>query len=262
MSTTLYDSIGQTYDTTRRADPWITRRLAALLDVQPEHQCLDIGCGSGNYTIALAALAGTWYGIDQSADMLGRAQAKSTVVHWHVADAAALPFQDAAFHRVLCTLAIHHFPDMAAAFSEVQRVLAANGRFVVFTSLAEQMEHYWLKKYFPEIMRRSIEQMPSMEKLSNALHQAGLAITATELYNVRPDLKDLFLYSGKFNPAVYLNPLVRAGISSFAALANQKEVDEGCMRLEADMDSGRVYDIIEDSAHKGGDYMFVVVEHQ
>lgn len=36
-----------------------------------------------------------------------------------------------------------------------------SGAFVIFTALAEQMRHYWLCHYFPEMMARCIEKMPS-----------------------------------------------------------------------------------------------------
>ena len=62
----LYDQIADGYDTTRRADPTIVRRLAAYLALAPGRRYLDVGCGTGNYTAALAALGGVWHGVDSS----------------------------------------------------------------------------------------------------------------------------------------------------------------------------------------------------
>ena len=50
-----YDRIGIGYDVTRRADPYLTRRLLGLLEPRSGGLYLDVACGSGNYTAALAA---------------------------------------------------------------------------------------------------------------------------------------------------------------------------------------------------------------
>ena len=54
----LYDSIGTSYQTTRRADAAIVSALAAHLGLCTDGRYLDLGCGSGNYTRALAARGG------------------------------------------------------------------------------------------------------------------------------------------------------------------------------------------------------------
>ena len=75
----LYDQIGDGYDTTRRADPAIVRRLAAYLALAPGRRYLDVGCGTGNYTAALAALGGVWHGVDPFAPNAGGGERKSAV---------------------------------------------------------------------------------------------------------------------------------------------------------------------------------------
>ena len=52
----IYNTIGKTYDTTRKADPEIAQKITRLLCVEPQKTYLDIGCGSGNYTGALNRL--------------------------------------------------------------------------------------------------------------------------------------------------------------------------------------------------------------
>ena len=65
-----YDSIGTTYDATRRADSAICRALAEYVGAGREATFPDLGCGSGNYTCALAERGGNWHGIDSSSEML------------------------------------------------------------------------------------------------------------------------------------------------------------------------------------------------
>jgi hypothetical protein len=59
-------------------------------------------------------------------------------------------------------------------------------------------------------------------------------------------------------PEFYFNPLVRANISSFAALSNPKDVEEGLAALRMDIDSNRFSDIARRYESNLGDYVYVV----
>ncbi|MGH7263307.1 MAG: hypothetical protein ACREMB_00435, partial [Candidatus Rokuibacteriota bacterium] len=69
---------------------------------------------------------------------------------------------------------------------------------------------------------------------------------------------DLFLYSGKERPALYLDPGVRRGISTFTQDAEARELRAGLSRLAADLASGRVREVRARHASGRGDYAFVV----
>ena len=66
--------------------------------------------------------------------------------------------------------------------------------------------------------------MPSLEVVVNHLH-VDFGSIHTEPYELSDALQDLFLYSGKHRPALYLDPRIRAGISTFAALAEPDKVE-------------------------------------
>jgi SAM-dependent methyltransferase len=230
--TQLYDRIGSGYDVTRRPDPIIAGRLSHHVALEGHRTYLDIGCGTGNYTSTLAAVGGGWTGIELSAKMIAEARGKSSQVQWCLCAAQALPFSSRVFSGAMCTLAIHHFDDLLPVFREVHRVLD-KGKFVILTATPEQMQSYWLNEYFPEAMRKSIEQMPALELVTGALTQAGFTSLETEGFDIRNDLQDFFLYSGKHRPEMYLDEGVRRGISTFASLADPAEVAGGSRRLPA-----------------------------
>lgn len=253
-----YDSIGSEYDHTRRADPYLVERLASLLRQRTGGRYLDLACGTGNYTIALAARGGRWVGVDHSSQMLRGAARKCDAVSWFEADVEDLPFDAASFDGAVLTLALHHFTSPVLAFREAARVLKAAAPLVVFTSTAEQMRGYWLNHYFPHALERSIGQMPSLEATRSMLLAAGLRIIALDLYHVRSDLEDLFLYSGKHRPELYLDARVRNGSSTFASLAAPEEVAEGCARLADDLASGRFAEVAARYDDRAGDYLFLV----
>ena len=228
--TEVYDEIGRGYDGTRRADPKIGDALVRLLEPVVDARYLDIACGTGNYTVDLAARGIDMAGVDISLTMLTAAAAKSKQVRWLCAAVDSLPFADACFAGAMCTLAVHHFDDLARALADLRRVLKPAARFTLFTGTAEQMRHYWLNHYFPDAMRRSIEQMPAASEIRAALKKAGFEGVATEPFFVTDDLKDLFLYSGKTRPHLYLDPAIRAGISTFAKLTDASELKAGLAR--------------------------------
>lgn len=93
-----------------------------------------------------------------------------------------------------------------------------------------------------------------------SLKKAGFSIVGVETFLVQPDLQDFFLYSGKYNPSIYLDEKVRSGISTFASLAFPEEIELGCGKLQKDIESGRIYQVLDEYRSESGDYLFIVAE--
>lgn len=253
----LYDFIGTTYTQSRRADPVITGDLTERLQLSSSGAYLDLGCGTGNYTAALCARGGTWTGLDVSEVMLRQARDKCSSVNWVKSNANSLPFPNAVFDGVVCTLAIHHFESLEAPFAEVRRTLRS-GSFVIFTGLAEQMRHYWLCHYFPMMMACSITKMPTELSVRNALSRSGFKSVTVSPFFVTNELQDLFLYSGKHRPEMYLDAALRSNISSFASLATAEELQDGLTRLATDLQSGAFASVADAYSSPEGDYAYIV----
>ena len=259
MNDSKYDLIGKGYNTTRKADPYLASRLFHFLKPTGEKPILDIGCGTGNYTVALQTHGLKLWGIDPSHRMLNEAKRRSDAIKWMPGDAENIPTDDNFFGGIVATLTIHHWPDLPKAFSELSRVLDEDGKIVVFTSTPEQMRGYWLNHYFPKMLQTSIEQMPSMEILGDALSTAGLTIIEHEKYFVSDDLQDQFLYVGKNNPSLYFDEAIRSGISSFAALSNADEVSAALEMLKDDITSRHIETVKKKYENDLGDYLFLVI---
>lgn len=111
------------------------RRMVAMAQVQPADRVLDLACGTGDTSFMVGALAseGRVVGTDINADMMRPCESKRPPGTEHVqfvlADAIALPFEDASFDLVTCTYAGRGFPDWVAVLREVHRVLTPGGRF-------------------------------------------------------------------------------------------------------------------------------------
>ncbi len=125
------------------ADQWdgwddlaaLARRLAdglAALGVGGAETVIDLGCGTGNLTLALLSALGPQgrvLAVDISPRMLEVASGKvrDGRASFHLAEAAALPLPEAACDRVVCFSAWPHFPDKDAAAHELARVLRPGG---------------------------------------------------------------------------------------------------------------------------------------
>ncbi len=260
MSSELYDRIGRGYDATRRADPEILATLLAGLDPQPAEKYIDIGCGTGNYTARLAQAGGQWWALDPSAAMIAQARGKSSRVHWLQGRAEDTGFAARDFGGGVCVLALHHFTNPRAALAEMGRILKPGARFLIFGTTPDRIHNYWLCHYFPAMMARSARQMPSLEKLAGWLRGTGLAIAGVKPFFITDSLEDLFLYSGKHRPEMYLSARLRKGISSFADLCPPDELKRGLAGLARDIKSGDIQSVMDNYQNPGGDYCWVSLD--
>ena len=108
--------------------------LARRLPARPLGDVLEIACGTGIVTRRLRERldpAVRLVATDLSKAMLDYARYKleSSAIEWRHADAAALPFGDAAFAAVVCAFGVMFVPDKVLAFREAKRVLREGGTF-------------------------------------------------------------------------------------------------------------------------------------
>jgi SAM-dependent methyltransferase len=121
------------------------RDLAERLAKAGPRDILEVAAGTGSLTRAIAAALPVEARIvasDISQPMLDRAATRLPAdrrIAWRQADAAMLPFEDAAFDAVVCQFGAMFFPDKIQAYREVRRVLRPGGHFMfnVWDGIAE-----------------------------------------------------------------------------------------------------------------------------
>jgi ubiquinone/menaquinone biosynthesis C-methylase UbiE len=104
----------------------------AELGVGPDEAVLDIGCGTGNLTLALLARlspAGRVTAVDFAPAMIeaARRKVRDARVEWLVAEARRLPLPDASCDRAFCYSVWPHIDDRKAVAAELGRVLRPGG---------------------------------------------------------------------------------------------------------------------------------------
>src|SRR4051794_5855430 len=105
----------------------VGRNVVAHADIQPGTTVLDVACGTGNATIPAAVAGGRCTGLDLTPELFDAARAHAAEadveIEWVEGDAEALPFEDAAFERVLSTFGVMFAPRHELAAAELARVL-------------------------------------------------------------------------------------------------------------------------------------------
>lgn len=105
--------------------PRSLERIIAIVGRDPVEHALDIACGTGMSTVALAAHASNVAGVDVSPEMLASAR-RAEGVRYLLASAERMPFLPASLGAVTCCSGVHWF-DQHAFFAELRRVLRPGG---------------------------------------------------------------------------------------------------------------------------------------
>jgi ubiquinone/menaquinone biosynthesis C-methylase UbiE len=102
---------------------------AKLLQPSPDDRIVDLGAGAGWCSDLLQRLNRKSVAVDISLEMLrvGRERSTRVPISAVAGDFERLPFVDGAFDKAICLSALHHVPDMAAAVSEISRILTTKG---------------------------------------------------------------------------------------------------------------------------------------
>ena len=146
---------------------------------------LDVACGPGNFTAALAAAvapSGHAIGLDYSAAMLARARRdnRHPGASYLLGDAHHLPFPDGSLDAVNCYAALYLIPDPFAAFEEMLRVLRPGGRLSVMTSLASG--RWWLRPAQARALGPTGLTMFGRDEFTGRLRAHGFIEVSQELH--------------------------------------------------------------------------------
>jgi ubiquinone/menaquinone biosynthesis C-methylase UbiE len=171
-----------------------------LLDrtaARPGERILDVGCGCGATSIALAqrvAPDGFVFGIDISAPMLARARQiapQGLPLDFVLADATVYPFDPASFDLLVSRFGVMFFADPVASFANLRHALRRSGR-VAFACWREPRDNPWMMtplqavyQHVPKLPRPEPEDpgpfaFASEQRVQRILGEAGFSDIAME----------------------------------------------------------------------------------
>jgi SAM-dependent methyltransferase len=176
------------------ASPVITdqaqvERLVTATGGTAQGRVLDVACGPGIVTVALAAIAREVVAFDLTPAMLVKAQERCakvgrTNVQFREGSATALPFDDASFDAVVTRLSLHHFDEPQTVLTEMQRVLKPGGTLAVADVVsAEDPEKAALQNAIETLRDPSHVRMLPASELIALMSGPGLSVTREETWD-------------------------------------------------------------------------------
>ncbi|MBW4827539.1 MAG: class I SAM-dependent methyltransferase [Clostridiaceae bacterium] len=158
-----------------------TKCVFDLLKIKPGTKVLDVGCGTGNFSMKLARMGCKVTAIDISEEMLkvGKTKAKkeNLDIQFYNMNVYDLQFEANCFDAVISVTAFEFIKDTKRAIEEMFRVLNDNGQMVIGTiNKDSQWGDMYLSKEFQE----------------NTVFKYAVFKTEEDLKQLKPDkLKDI-----------------------------------------------------------------------
>jgi SAM-dependent methyltransferase len=153
---------------------WL-RTIAAPLAGERICDILDLGCGTGRYTAALAAHFGARaVGVDPSAKMLAEAGRKGgRNVRFLRGSGEAVPIPDAEVDMVFMSMVFHHFGSPQKAAKECRRVLREGGVACLRAGATDRIDSYPYVPFFPDARPLLNSDLQSLAFIETTFEEAG-----------------------------------------------------------------------------------------
>ena len=102
-----------------------------------DKRCLDVGCGTGRFSIVMGKMGGVVSGIDPGPKSVDQASKLINLLNiknvtYNVGNAYDLQFEDNTFDFVVCNGVLHHLDQPIKALKEIFRVLKKGGHFWLY----------------------------------------------------------------------------------------------------------------------------------
>lgn len=223
-----YDGLAREYAQHRQVHPGALAALLKNSRINKASQTLEVGCGTGNYIIALQAASGcACFGIDPSEQMLAVARKRSRRIKFVQGRAEKIDFPDEAFDLVFSVDVIHHISDQPAFFHEASRILRPGGMLCTVTDSEEIIRNRQpLANYFPETVEVELKRYPRIVDLRAMMTRAGLMDIQEAMVELSTLTDDIEAYRQKVFSSLILIP--------------SEAFERGIRRMEADLHSGPI----------------------
>lgn len=182
-----YRQISMTYDAARplseqNLELWI-RFIAQRIGSHQKIGFLDLGCGTGRFSIAIASkLEYSVTGSDVSKEMLSKAREKERAsrINWIVHEASLSPWGNKTFDAVFMSHLLHHVDEPLKVVRECYRIIKHEGtvlnRYGAIDNIRDDVEH----TFFPETLEIDEARIPTIKQVEEWFIDAGFKDVSSE----------------------------------------------------------------------------------
>ena len=174
-------------------DSGILEQIHSAIKPTRTMNLLDLGCGPGIVTAAMAPDVREAVAYDLTPEMLDKARKRCQEaglknVRFELGRAEHLPFEDESFNSVVTRLTIHHFLDPRCVMNEVARVTRRDGKVVVADVVSSENEEEATLHNALETLRDPTHvRMFSPSNMLELIKTAGLRIASTVTWEMERD---------------------------------------------------------------------------
>jgi len=203
-----YDKIALEYVQHRQVHPEVLKSLFLTSGIGTISKVLEVGCGTGNYIVALESLTGcSCWGIDPSEQMLSKARKRSERISFQLGKAEKLDFPQNFFDFVFSADVIHHVSNIMNYFQEAYRVLKRGRKLCTVTDSEWIIRNRQpLAVYFPETVEADLRRYPSIPKLKDYMKQVGFDTITEIIVEFTYQLTDAQPYRDKAFSSLHIIP--------------------------------------------------------
>ncbi len=216
MSRQDYDQMAHAYRRHRTVHPDVIDVLVTRADTSRNRRVLEIGCGTANYLLEVAAQTGAaCTGIDASqamlagavsnAELLANRRSCSPQISFVHGSAEDLPLPDGAFDLAFSVDVIHHIEARDDASREMFRVLRPGGTAMVVTEseddLRQRTPHV---TYFPDILSVELGRYPSLATIMGELAASGFELDEPVSISRRIEVDSITAFRDKAYSSLHL----------------------------------------------------------
>lgn len=177
--------------------PWVIDQIKKKFGETTKVKILDVGCGGGFLSNALAESGFEVLGLDASAESLKVAKAHDHTksIEYILGDAYSLPFADKSLDVVTAMDFLEHVEDPEKVVKEISRVLKPNGLFIFHTFNRNILAYIVIIKFVEWFVKNTPKNLHILRlfikpcELTAFCNRAGLSVDA--MTGIKPCFKTI-----------------------------------------------------------------------